>query len=171
MNEPPKEEKPTLAVTIPDSETIVDDAEIMEEIRSSGLVKLQKGWLTGLHKIGIFAKGGISTQRGTLMVTQAQLAALMNDTMECAARIAADKKMTLSQRSTYLQRLSQGMAQLAKTQIEAVKAQVELEKAVKPMSAPLEEEPQRNQAFEPGKPVQLAMYANEVHMHEQKPAG
>lgn len=157
---------PQVAVAIPTTETVTED-EAIRALQEEGQVSIRKGWFTGLEKIGIYAKQGtIATQRGLLMTTQARVNQLLNDLMEAANRIANDKKLTLSQRTTYLQRLAMGASGLGKVQIEAVRAQVELEQKVKPMNAPLEEEPVRTQAFEAGKPVQLAVYAKEAHFHE-----
>lgn len=160
---------PTVPTNIPNTETIASEAEVIEEIQASGHVKLRTGWISGLAKVGVHVKGGIGTQRGTLMVTQAQLATLMNDAMETAARIAGDKTIKISQRTTYLERLSRSVAILGKVQIEAVRAQIELEEKVRLPAAPLEEEQPRVQAFETGKQVVLAVQTEgDVHIHEQK---
>lgn len=161
---------PKLDVSIPDVETVTE-AEAVVALREEGLVGIRANWFSGLEKLGLYVKKGtIATQRGLLMTTQARVNQLFSDLMETANRIANDKKLTLSQRTTYLQRLAAGASGLAKVQIEAVKAQIELEKTVKPMNAPLEEEPVRNQAFESGKPVTLGLsvYTKEAHFHEQK---
>lgn len=160
---------PPVDVSIPDSETVVSEPEVIEEIEQSGKVKLKTKWISGLTKIGVHIKGGIATQRGTLMVAQAQLARMLNDAMECASNVAADTKMKPAQRTVYLERLSRSVAMLSRVQIEAVRAQIELEEKVKLPAAPLEEEPQRTAAFETGKPVVLAIQtAGDLHLHEQK---